>query len=246
MLPHVGLIHLLEKNPARLIDFFPDLAGWKKIRDGLAFPLGAERHTLVHRRQEPIGPVTGGTRGHTPRIRKNHIRREIIGLVPQSVGHPRSHHRKAVQAEATALLEGGGGMAGGLSHHRVDNRQLIRHGGDMGKKVGDPEPALTSLLKFPVVFAQEADFSKEYVRLLVGLERLSMQFLQAGLVVEGIHLTEAPTQADVNHPLGLGGVMRFYRLRGVTLTNEQRRQGRTGETPLGPVEKVPTAWQSTG
>ena len=116
----------------------------------------------------------------------------------------------------------------------------------MGKEVRDPETALTPLLEFPVVLAQEADFSKEDVRLLVGLKRLSMQFLQAGLIVEGVHLTEAPTQADMNHPLGLGGVMRFYRLRSVTLTDEQRRQGRPGETPLGPVEKVPAAWQSTG
>ena len=46
----------------------------------------------------------------------------------------------------------------------------------MGKEIGDPEPALTPLLKFPVVLAQEADFSKEDVRLLVGLKRLSMQF----------------------------------------------------------------------
>ena len=94
-----------------MINFLLNFARREKIRDGLSFSAGAEGHALVHCGKKPIGPITGGTCGHAPRIRKHHVSRKIIGLVPQSVGNPRTHHRKAVHPEAATLLEGRGGMA---------------------------------------------------------------------------------------------------------------------------------------
>ena len=221
-----------------MVDALLDLAGREEVGDGLPFPLGAEGHALMHRGQKSVGPVTGGTGGHAAGIRQDHIGGEIVGLVPQSVRDPRSHHGKAVEAEAAALLEGGRGVTGGLGHHRVDDGQFVRHGGDVGKEVGDPEPALPTLLEFPVVLAQEAHFPEEDVRLLIGLQGLAVQLLEAGLVVKGVDLAEAPAQAEVDHPLGLGGVMGLYRLGGVAFPDEERGKGGSGQASLGPVEEI--------
>ena len=90
----------------------------------------------------------------------------------------------------------------------------------MWEQVGDPEPTLPPLFKCPIVFAQQAYLAEEHVWSLLADERSAVVAMQQGFVVEGVDLTEAAAENDLNHAahtwremgpadLGFGGFLLF-------------------------------------
>ena len=90
----------------------------------------------------------------------------------------------------------------------------------MWEQVGDPETTLSPLFKRPVVFPQQAYLAEEHVWSLLADERSAVVAMQQGFVVEGVDLTEAAAENDLNHAphtwremgpadLGFGGFLLF-------------------------------------
>src|SRR5262249_53204515 len=133
---------------------------------------------------------------------------QILGLAAQAIGKPRPQGREAIEPKPRVLLKGRGRVVGRLGHHRVDDRQFVSNFCQVWKQVRNPQPALASLPKLPITFAEQADLAKEYVGPLVGLQGPAVQTVQLRLVVERIDLAQSSAQTDVNGSPRPGRMMR--------------------------------------
>ena len=94
-----------------------------------------------------------------------------------------------------------------LGLHRADDADLVGDAGDVREQVGDLLARLAVLLEF-----DERPARLEHGVLKLGEllplgerlgERLAVELLQLGLVVEALELRRAARHAEVDHPLGL-------------------------------------------
>ena len=182
--------------------------GGEQVVDRLA--LAAEHHALMLGRQEAVGPVDRAAGGQAAAYRA--ARRTPAGRRSRCPGRTRATRRASgnpLSRKPRVLVKRGGRVVRRFGDHRADDGQFVGHArrcaGTVRRPTGRSCPRCWNSQSF---LPQQADLAEEDVRLLVAAERLAVQLGEFRLVVERIELAQAAAEADVNHPLGLGRMMR--------------------------------------
>lgn len=200
------------------------------------------------------GPLVGGGHvaarpvlraGNRPagRVEHDHETGQVLVHASQPVVHPRAQTGTAGEDPAGVHLQHGRAVDGRIGGHRVDEGDVVDAGGQVGKEIADPLAALAILLELPLR-PDDATF----VPLAAAAERfdrhgLAIEFVELGLVFEGIDLARPAVHEEENYALGLGrkmrrlggqrvGELRLCRMGGPAekaVLREQSRQRQSGE-----------------
>ena len=178
-----------------------------------------------------LPPVGLGAAGN-----QNHVAGQILVLGTESVSGPCPEGGTAGLRKTGVHEELGGGVVELIGVHRFDHAQIIGMLVEMGNRIGHPHPRLSILPEGSGGSHQLGSSRSEGEHL--ALDELVRAVLirpldQLGLVVPQVQVRRRSGQMDVNHPLGLGGVMRVsgkQRIPG-SFQGEGFRREKLGQSP---------------
>ena len=133
---------------------------------------------------------------------------------------------------------------------RADHREIIDTTGQIREQVGNLDPALAVLAKFPAAAEQTGVFLNELILRVAEFRRprLSVEFVQEGLGVEGLEMAWAAGHEQEDHGLGLGlGQMRRLRCeridtrRAQAVGLEDRSKRHAAEAAESAADKLPSS-----
>ena len=171
----------------------------------------AERHSLVPSRQEAAVPQTGVQRGSpfSPRQEHHELGQVFVGG-SQRIRGPRSPRRPPQERRAREQRGHGRLVQHMIGLEGSDQRDVIGHLGDVGKKLGDVHPALA----MPLEVEGRSDHRlstltygdlRDALSLADRIGKLLAPALpEEGLLVEELDLRETPGEEDHDHALGPG------------------------------------------
>ena len=97
---------------------------------------------------------------------------------------------------------------------------------DVREKVADPFPTLPITLEVPLGSDDATLVALAATAEGLHRDRLAVQGIELGLVVEGVDVARPPVHEEEDDALGLGGIMRSLGLQGIrTVSNGDIRSG---------------------
>ena len=187
---------------------------------------------------------------------QHHEAGKILGFTPQAIADPGAHAGTSEASGSGVAEELGGGVIEVLGHHRVDQGEVVDHGGGVGKHLRDPGSRLSVLRELPLRPEQlgfdlgEALHEREALSLHDRVRcGLAVQPGQLRPVEPGLELAGASGHEEVDDPLDLGFVVGFPESKGVPgpavtgrehlAVGQQLAQGDVGQTDETAVEEMP-------
>ena len=180
----------------------------------------AEDRTLIGRRHVAARPVLGAADRPAGRVEHHHEAGEVLVDAAEPVVDPRTQTGAAGQDLAGVHLEHGRAVDRRVGRHRVQEGDVVDAGGQVREQVADVLAGLAVLLELPlrpddpalVLLAASAE--------RLDGDRLAVELVELGLVVEGVDLAGTAVHEEEDDALGPG---RQHRLLGGQRVGERAR-----------------------
>ena len=163
VLLEVLVVEQLQEVAARLVVAGRKLPGAGQVADRL---VGVERGSLVHGRQEAVGPVGGPLLRVAARVGDGHVGGQVLVLRPERIADPGPDAGETLEREPGAHEHLAGSVGIGLRGQRMDEAEVIGLRGQMGQQVGDVLARLPSGPELPGALVQRAVLALEGDQLL--------------------------------------------------------------------------------
>ncbi len=204
----------------------------------------AHDEALVVGREEAVGEGAASVVGIAAPIGQGHEGGDILVDRAEGVGDPGAHAGKAGKRETGGLEVGGRAVHVRLGGHGHEEGHLVDVPGEVGKGTADPAAGLSVLR--PLKRALHEVAGRAHAGLdphaFPGVERLAVQFLEGGLVVEEVALAGPAIHEELDDPLcpgcELGEGLR--RLCEKAILREKGRQRHPAQAGAEVAEEVAT------
>ena len=194
----------------------------------------------MNRGQKSCTPIDDSARRKPARIGQHDEGRQVIAHATKSIGDPCAHAGKAGQDEAAVGHEHGRAVQRGFALHGVKEGHVVHALCELRKEVADPASTLAMLVEGPPTLLTIARLRREELQFAIRIEWLALTLRQLRFVVPGIDMRKTAGAENLDHRLGLGGMMRglgrerIRRCAGIAM--QQRSESSAGEA----VEEVAT------
>lgn len=167
-------------------------------RLGIARP---DHRALMLRREKGIGPVFGSVRGQAPVIRKHHKRRQVVAFTAQGMTHPRACAGEAGQLKTRGLQQRALAVHAGLSHHVVNEGDVIRHGPQGSHDVAQHLAAAAMRPEGPRTAETCPRRALKQLHFFPRVPGLAVAFRKKRLVIPHVHMTGRPGHEKLDDTL---------------------------------------------
>lgn len=176
---------------------------------------GIEDRALVGCGEEAGIEVIESPRGDQSAVEDNESG-EVLVFGAEAIPHPGAHAGAALQARSGVEEVVRRGVLGELGGHRLDESEVVGHGGEVGEKVADPGPGFAVLFEGPRGLHDLADVVElGRFELADGLAWvLAIVFLEQRFVVEGVDVGRSAVHVEKDDVLGPGRVVGLFRGEG--------------------------------
>ena len=220
-------VEIFERVEEAALRGFAHVGGAFEVEDGFAG--GAEDGALIARGHVAAGPVFRAADGAAGGVEHDDEAGEVFVDAAEAVVDPRAEAGAAGLHFAGVHLEHRGAVDGRIGDHGVDERDVIDAGAEVGEEIADELAALAVGLEGPlgsddaafVLFAAAAEGFHG--------NSFAVEFVEFGLVLEGIDLAGAAVHEEKDDALGFGFEMRLLGREGIAEGRSGRGGGGGGE-----------------
>src|SRR5262249_52265872 len=195
-------------------------------------------------------PILGAADGAAGRVEHDDEARQVFADAAQAIVDPRAEAWAAGEDAARVHLEHGRAMDRRVGGHRVEESDIGHANRQVREQVGDPLAALTILLELPLRTDDAPLVLVAAATVRLHGDRLPIQLIELGLVVERIDLAGAAVHEQEDDALRLAtevwllrgervsGYTRICAIGEETVLRQQAAQGQAGEPSAGLPQKL--------